>query len=118
MTTAKHDADGGRTGRAAVLGASMAGLLAARALSETFAQVIVVDRDDLAGTGPRKGVPQGLHAHGILARGRKVFEELFPGLTADLSAAGAAALDLHSEVAWFNGVQRSAQRHRTCSLSA
>jgi 2-polyprenyl-6-methoxyphenol hydroxylase-like FAD-dependent oxidoreductase len=94
-----------RTGRAVVLGASMAGLLAARALSETFDQVVVVDRDDLAGTGPRKGVPQGLHAHGILAKGREVLEELFPGITAGLVRAGATAIDLHNDVAWFSGPQ-------------
>jgi 2-polyprenyl-6-methoxyphenol hydroxylase-like FAD-dependent oxidoreductase len=89
--------------RAVVLGASMAGLLAARALSETFDEVVVVERDDLRGTGPRKGVPQGQHAHGILAKGREVIEEFFPGLTADLSAAGAVPIDIHDHVVWYSG---------------
>jgi 2-polyprenyl-6-methoxyphenol hydroxylase-like FAD-dependent oxidoreductase len=93
-------------GRAVVLGASMAGLLAARALSETFGEVIVVDRDDLDGTGPRKGVPQGQHAHGILAKGREVIEEFFPGLTADLTAAGAIPIDIHHDVVWYSGQNR------------
>lgn len=93
-------------GRAIVLGASMGGLLAARVLSETFDEVIVVDRDDLAGAGPRKGVPQGRHAHGILAKGRQVIEELFPGLTAELAAAGAVPVDLHNDIAWFNGTRQ------------
>lgn len=92
-------------GRAVVLGASMAGLLAARVLSETFDDVIVVDRDDLVGTGSRKGVPQGHHPHGILAKGREVLEELFPGLTADLVDAGATPVDVHNDIAWFNGTQ-------------
>ena len=35
--------------RAVVLGGSMAGTLAARVLSESFSEVLVVDRDDLVG---------------------------------------------------------------------
>jgi 2-polyprenyl-6-methoxyphenol hydroxylase-like FAD-dependent oxidoreductase len=64
--------------------------------------VIVVDRDDLTGTGPRKGVPQGHHAHGILAKGREILEELFPGLTDELTWLGATAVDLVSDIAWFH----------------
>lgn len=91
---------------AVVLGASMAGLLAARALSESFDRVVVIDRDDPRDTGARKGVPQGQHAHAILNRGREVLEELFPGLTADLSAAGAEVVDLPNEVSWYSGTRQ------------
>jgi 2-polyprenyl-6-methoxyphenol hydroxylase-like FAD-dependent oxidoreductase len=93
-------------GRAVVVGASMGGLLAARVLSEAFDEVIVIDRDSLAGAGPRRGVPQGHQAHGILARGRSALEDLFPGFTAELTAAGAVPLDLHDDIAWFNGTRR------------
>jgi 2-polyprenyl-6-methoxyphenol hydroxylase-like FAD-dependent oxidoreductase len=48
-------------------------------------------------------VPQGLHAHGILARGREVIEEFFPGLTRDLVRAGAVAVDIHDDIGWYNG---------------
>ena len=92
----------GGTGRAVVLGGSIGGLLAARALSDSFEQVTVIDRDDLGGTGPRKGVPQGRHAHVLLAKGRDVLEELFPGLTADLAGAGAVPTDL-ADLHWHNG---------------
>ncbi|KAF0846974.1 2Fe-2S iron-sulfur cluster-binding protein [Nocardia caishijiensis] len=74
---------------AIVLGASMAGLLTARILSESFAQVTVIERDDLSAPGDRRGVPQGRHVHALLARGTQIFEELFPGLTARLLADGA-----------------------------
>jgi 2-polyprenyl-6-methoxyphenol hydroxylase-like FAD-dependent oxidoreductase len=94
-----------RTGHAVVLGGSVAGLLAARALSETFDRVTVIDRDRLNAAGPRKGVPQGLHAHFLLARGREVLEELFPELTADLAGAGGIRMDPHDDLAWFNGPQ-------------
>jgi NADPH-dependent 2,4-dienoyl-CoA reductase/sulfur reductase-like enzyme len=76
-------------GRAVVLGASMGGLLAARVLSESFAEVVVIERDDLSAPGDRRGVPQGRHVHALLARGRQILEELFPGLTAQLLADGA-----------------------------
>ena len=67
---------------AIVIGASMGGLLAARALSDFFAVVTVLERDALPRSDvPRKGVPQGRHAHGLLARGRAVIENFFPGWT-------------------------------------
>ena len=50
--------------RAVVLGGGMAGLLTARVLAESYAEVVVVDRDDLVGGhGARPGVPHGRHAH-------------------------------------------------------
>ena len=57
---------------AIVIGASMGGLLAARALSDFYAVVTVLERDAFPQSDiPRKGVPQGRHAHGLLARGRE-----------------------------------------------
>ena len=81
--------------RAVVVGASMAGLLAARVLSAHFAEVVVVDRDPLpADPAHRRGVPQGRHAHVLLARGGEVLEQLFPGLTAQVVARGGVTGDL------------------------
>ena len=48
-----------RMERAVVIGASISGLLAARALANHFKQVIVVERDILPPVGePRKGCPR------------------------------------------------------------
>ena len=59
---------------AIVIGASMGGLLAARALADFYAVVTVLERDTFPQSDiPRKGVPQGRHAHGLLARGRIFF---------------------------------------------
>jgi 2-polyprenyl-6-methoxyphenol hydroxylase-like FAD-dependent oxidoreductase len=81
--------------RAVVLGASMAGLLAARVLADAYAQVTVVDRDQLPeGSAQRRGVPQGHHLHALLARGQQALEELFPGLTATLVAQGVPVGDM------------------------
>ncbi|QVJ02400.1 FAD-dependent oxidoreductase [Nocardiopsis eucommiae] len=90
--------------RAVVLGASMAGLLAARVLSESYEEVLLVDRDPLTGvTGARRGVPQGRHVHGLLARGQQILEELFPGFTAEMTSSGVPTGDL-GELRWyFNG---------------
>jgi 2-polyprenyl-6-methoxyphenol hydroxylase-like FAD-dependent oxidoreductase len=80
--------------QAVVLGASMAGLLAARSLSEFFDVVTVVERDPLPDTAAaRRGVPQGRHLHGLLPRGAQVFEELFPGILDRLVLDGAHYLD-------------------------
>jgi len=75
---------------AIVIGASMGGLLAARALSDFYAVVTVLERDTFPQSDiPRKGVPQGRHAHGLLARGRialggqsslKLFDQRLPTL--------------------------------------
>jgi 2-polyprenyl-6-methoxyphenol hydroxylase-like FAD-dependent oxidoreductase len=88
--------------QAVVLGASMAGLLAARVLAEAYGQVTVVDRDPLPeASAQRRGVPQGRHTHALLARGQQALEELFPGLTAELIAAGAPSGDLLGEGRWY-----------------
>ncbi len=87
---------------AIVLGGSMAGLLAARVLADTFQSVTIVERDALPG-GPaqRRGVPQGLHTHGLLASGRNVLEELFPGLERELVERGAVPNDIARDSRWF-----------------
>ncbi|MEZ0075898.1 FAD-dependent oxidoreductase [Planotetraspora sp. GP83] len=93
---------GQAAGRAVVLGASMAGLLTARVLSEFYDQVTVVDRDQMPpGIGHRRGVPQGHHVHALLARGAQVLDELFPGLTSEVINAGAPSADLLGGIRWL-----------------
>ncbi|GAA0379167.1 FAD-binding monooxygenase [Acrocarpospora corrugata] len=91
--------------RAVVLGGGMAGLVAAKVLSEQFEEVLLVDRDQLAGVAdPRRGVPQGAHAHGLLAKGQEVLEGMFPGLTRELADAGIPTGDMGVNLRWyFNG---------------
>ena len=58
-------------GHAVVIGSSMAGLLAARALTDGYERVTVIDRDTLpAGLEGRRAVPQGRHAHALLPHNR------------------------------------------------
>src|SRR5262249_18852340 len=87
---------------ALVIGGSMAGLLAARVLSDHFEQVTLVERDRFPEEpAPRVGVPQSRHVHILLARGRLILERLFPGLGQELVAAGARGLDVAADVAWL-----------------
>ena len=73
----------------------MAGLLAANALADHYERVIVVERDDLPDTAEnRRGATQGRHAHALLARGQQLLEASFPGLTEEITAAGAHTGDL------------------------
>nr|AKC91610.1 FAD-binding monooxygenase [Streptomyces lomondensis] len=72
-----------------VLGASIAGLFAARVLSDTFDRITVVDRDALTETDEnRRGVPQGRHAHAILPAGTRGLQEMFPGLLEEFESGG------------------------------
>ncbi|MER7002046.1 FAD-dependent monooxygenase [Dactylosporangium sp. NPDC000555] len=75
--------------RAIVLGGSMAGLMAARVLSDHAEEVLIVERDPTEGDGPRPGVPQGTQVHALLPAGQIQLERWFPGFTAEALKAGA-----------------------------
>jgi 2-polyprenyl-6-methoxyphenol hydroxylase-like FAD-dependent oxidoreductase len=85
---------GRTTKHAIVIGASIAGLCATRVLSDSYDRVTVYERDELPG-GPanRAAVPQGRHVHLLMARGAQEFEAHFPGLLADMVAAGVPILE-------------------------
>jgi len=77
---------------AVVIGGSVAGLLAARALTEAYDRVTVIDRDALPdGVADRRAVPQGRHAHALLPLGQRCLEQLLPGAVDALVADGAAS---------------------------
>jgi 2-polyprenyl-6-methoxyphenol hydroxylase-like FAD-dependent oxidoreductase len=80
--------------RAIVVGSGLAGLSAARALSDRFRQVLILDRDELPnGATPRSGVPQDKQPHGLLRGGLEALEQLFPGFGNELRQAGAVPFD-------------------------
>lgn len=91
--TTEGDSMGKSDTQAVVVGSGMAGLLAARVLSEFYAAVTVVERDRLPDhPAQRKGVPQGRHLHHLLSRGVQAIDELFPRLVDELAAAGATVI--------------------------
>lgn len=80
----------------------MAGLATARALTNHFDRVTLVERDELpTETAQRKGVPQGEHAHGLLPSGFRILKDYFPGMMDDIVADGAMHGDLTGDFLWY-----------------
>lgn len=77
-----------------VVGASMSGLLAARALAAHAASVVVLERDHLPdAVAPRGRIPQGRHLHVLLSAGLDRLRDWFPGIEAELEGLGAVRVD-------------------------
>jgi 2-polyprenyl-6-methoxyphenol hydroxylase-like FAD-dependent oxidoreductase len=93
---------GNSRSHAAVIGASIAGLSAARVLSDFYQRVTVFERDELPATpGNRAAVPQGRHVHLLMARGAIEFDGLFPGLLDGMVAAGVPILENRPDCIYF-----------------
>jgi 2-polyprenyl-6-methoxyphenol hydroxylase-like FAD-dependent oxidoreductase len=85
--------------QAAVIGAGIGGLAAAKAAAPHFEKVIVFDRDALPDEPtPRLGTPQSRHTHGLLAGGFRALEHLFPGIELDLVEAGAVRMRMRNDM--------------------
>ncbi len=96
---------------AVVIGGSMAGLLAARTLTDHFDAVTIVERDRLpAGPEPRKGVPQARHVHALWTGGLAAIERMLPHLRAELIAEGAVPLAMPTDMAWLTPADRWARQ--------
>ncbi|MEV8373930.1 hypothetical protein AB0P21_14385 [Kribbella sp. NPDC056861] len=94
-------------GRAIVLGASMAGLMAARVLSDHADEVLVIERDSSEESAlPRPGVPQGSQVHALLPSGNAQLDRWFPGFSAEALAAGATNPPPEEIRNYVNGVLR------------
>ncbi|MFN7945688.1 MAG: 2-polyprenyl-6-methoxyphenol hydroxylase-like oxidoreductase [Blastocatellia bacterium] len=95
-------ATGRSRSHAIVIGGSLAGMLTARLLSEHFDHVTIIERDRCPeGPVARPGLSQARHVHVLLARGRMIVEELFPGVCEELKAAGAQSSDAGLALAWL-----------------
>ena len=79
---------------AVVIGASVGGMCAARALQSRFARVTIIEADTLPTQARgRRGTPQAWHTHTLLEAGREAIESLYPGFTDRLLANGAWEID-------------------------
>jgi 2-polyprenyl-6-methoxyphenol hydroxylase-like FAD-dependent oxidoreductase len=97
-----------REGRVIVVGGSMAGLLAARALSRQAKSVAILEREHLTDTvAPRGHVPQGRHLHLLLAAGLDVLRDWFPGIEDELVAQGAVRVDGQNAWVYQGGAYRA-----------
>ncbi|MGK5681110.1 FAD-dependent oxidoreductase [Actinoplanes sp. URMC 104] len=89
-------------GNAVVVGAGIAGLTAARVLGDRYARVTLLDRDELPDrVVPRRGVPQGIQPHILLAAGLRQLDTLFPGFEDKLIAAGGTRFDTGTGLCTF-----------------
>lgn len=82
------------------MGASVAGLWAARVLADYADEVIVLERDTLPESADfRSGTPQARQYHVMLLRGLQIMDEIFPGIRQELIDAGAVSFDIVKDVA-------------------
>jgi len=74
---------------AVVLGAGIAGLVAARVLADGYQRVTVVERDRLTDSmKDRRGIPQARHVHLLVREGTRILDELFPDLIEEMVVGG------------------------------
>ena len=91
---------------AIVIGGSLAGMCAARVLSNFVDAVTVIERDAYPSAHDfRPGVPQARHVHNLLAGGLREFEGFFPGFERRLLECGAVPVETGWDVAtlWPSG---------------
>src|SRR5574341_1388863 len=101
-TTTHHQANSAPLSHAVVIGGSMAGITAARILTDHFDRVTIVERDRLPDAADfRQGVPQARHAHVLRLRGQMILEQQFPGLVDELLANGAVSVNAGNEAEFF-----------------
>ncbi|MFJ2264621.1 NAD(P)/FAD-dependent oxidoreductase [Streptomyces sp. NPDC087844] len=82
-----------------VLGGSWAGMLAAHVLARHLESVTVVERDALPDEPlHRRGTPQARHGHILWSGGARIVEDLLPGTSDRLLAAGARKLRFHEDL--------------------
>ncbi|TKI02964.1 FAD-dependent oxidoreductase [Bacillus wiedmannii] len=87
--------------KAIVIGGSIAGKLAAKALSSTFKEVIIIEAGERwDGKSSRKRVPQSNHPHVLLKGGEKAIEELFPTITNELIETGSIVNNFTRDIKW------------------
>ncbi|MGW7466979.1 FAD-dependent oxidoreductase [Streptomyces xantholiticus] len=97
-----------RAQHAVVIGGGLAGTLSAAACLPHVERVTIIERDELpAQPAPRKGLPQGRHAHMLWSGGARAMEQLVPGVTQQWLTAGAHRISLptgmvsYSPAGWY-----------------
>ncbi|MBT2216865.1 glutamate synthase [Virgibacillus dakarensis] len=89
--------------RAIVIGGSIAGKLAAKALATSFRQVIILEAGSVwEEKTPRKRVPQTYHPHVLLKGGEKAIEELFPYFLDQLIEDGGIINNFTRDLKWHH----------------
>jgi 2-polyprenyl-6-methoxyphenol hydroxylase-like FAD-dependent oxidoreductase len=96
-------------GTACVLGGGLAGLVAARVLTDHADRVVIIEPDgpDAGSNGePRPGVPQGYQVHVLLPGGRAQLERFYPGIVEQAVEEGAAMHPPHLVASYLDEVEQ------------
>src|SRR5215831_3722067 len=96
---------------ALVIGGGLAGMCAARVLSDFVDKVTIIERDAYPSSLEfRSGVPQARHVHNLLARELHEYESFFPGFEARMRERGAVSVESGWDTAtlWPHGWARRA----------
>ena len=89
--------------KAIVIGGGIAGLLCARVLSDVSKEVVIFEKEQIAGNlETRRGVPQAFHTHTLLDSGRRILNEYFRGFTDELEKLGNKKADQTAGLKWFH----------------
>jgi len=99
------------TTSAIVIGGSLAGMCAARVISDIVDRVTIIERDAYPpNLDFRPGVPQARHVHNLLARGLREFDSFFPGFERRMRELGAVPVETAWDTAtlWPHGWSRRA----------
>jgi 2-polyprenyl-6-methoxyphenol hydroxylase-like FAD-dependent oxidoreductase len=81
---------------AVIIGGGFGGLLTGRVLASYFKKVTIIEKDSATEVNkfsPRKGVPQGAHAHNLNLKGMTILQDLFPHIDKVLEKNGACKMD-------------------------
>lgn len=88
--------------KAIVIGGSIAGKLAAKALSDFFEEVVILEAGEQWGEeSVRKRVPQSNHIHVLLATGAEELEKLFPNIQNKLIELGSITNNVTQDTKWY-----------------
>ncbi|MGG0240654.1 NAD(P)/FAD-dependent oxidoreductase [Bacillus rhizoplanae] len=88
---------------AIVIGGSIAGKLAAKALSHSFQKVIILEiGEEWTEKTPRKRVPQSYHPHVLLKGGEEAVEALFPEIIPQLIEDKSIENNFTQDVKWHH----------------
>lgn len=98
----KNTSNNPQRGQAIVLGASIGGLMVARALSNHFDSVTVIEKDKVERQPcTRKGQAHTRHLHGLLPGGLNAMLHYFPDLQDALAANGANVCNFAKDMVWY-----------------
>ena len=95
--------EGKKMEKAIVIGGSIAGKFAAKALSRISKEVVILEADqEWTEKTPRKRVSQSFHPHVLLKGGQEAIEKLFPNLFDQLIADGSIANNFTKDLKWHH----------------